>query len=462
MVITRDRNRNRVGFTTEKRARKLMESRRACLYRTFPTVLILKDKDIRNLENLPSYRIKIDPGAKHTGIAVVCNETNQVMLTVQIEHRGDSIVGLLQTRKAIRRNRRNRETPYRYSKWKNGANGDRPSKEGKLPPSVRSIGDNVIHFVEKLKRFINITECSFEASRFDTQLMDNPDIEGTAYQQGTLFGYELREYLLEHYRHTCQYCGGQSGDPVLEWEHKIPKSRGGSDRVENATLSCSSCNRDKGARTPEEWLRHLQSHSPVNEEEQSLTETRIGHLEKILSHGTLFGSDRYAAWSNVLRQTEESELFRIFGTVECASGGRTKYNREHILKLPKDHHYDALAVGTVPENGYTDRTGGYTLYVQAMGRGNRLRGHRNACGILTDKWTDRRKQVNGLQTGEMVRVVIPSGKYAGTYTGRIMIRKSGSHDIRTLDGKLVTGTKKSVYKVLQYADGYNYKYAKAN
>ena len=155
-------------------------------------------------------------------------------------------------------------------------------------------------------------------------------------------------------------------------------------------------------------------------------------------------------------------MFRIFGTVECASGGRTKYNREHILKLTKDHHYDALAVGTVPENGYTDRTGGYTLYVQAMGRGNRLRGHRNACGILTDKWTDRRKQVNGLQTGEMVRVVIPNGKYVGTYTGRIMIRKSGTHDIRTLDGKLVTGTKKSVYKVLQYADGYNYKYEKAN
>ena len=204
MVITLDRHKKPVGFTTEKRARKLMESRRACLYRTFPAVLILKDQDIRNLENLPSYRIKIDPGAKHTGIAVVCNETNQVMLTVQIEHRGDSIVGLLQTRKAIRRNRRNRETPYRHSKWKNGANGDRPSKEGKLPPSVRSIGDNVIHFVERLKRFINITECSFEASRFDTQLMDNPDIEGTAYQQGTLFGYELREYLLGHYRHTCQ------------------------------------------------------------------------------------------------------------------------------------------------------------------------------------------------------------------------------------------------------------------
>ena len=41
-----------------------------------------------------------------------------------------------------------------------------------------------------------------------------------------------------------------------------------------------------------------------------------------------------------------------------------------------------------------------------------------------------------------------------------MIRKSGSHDIRTLDGKLVTGTKSSVYRVLQNADGYSYRQIK--
>ena len=57
--------------------------------------------------------------------------------------------------------------------------------------------------------------------------------------------------------------------------------------------------------------------------------------------------------------------------------------------------------------------------------------------------------------------MIPNGKYEGTYAGRLMIRKSGSHDIRTLDGKLVTSTKKSIYTVRQHADGYSYKYEKA-
>jgi hypothetical protein len=36
-----------------------------------------------------------------------------------------------------------------------------------------------------------------ELVKFDTQLMQNSNISGVQYQQGTLAGYELREYLLE-------------------------------------------------------------------------------------------------------------------------------------------------------------------------------------------------------------------------------------------------------------------------
>ena len=454
MVIALDKHRKPIGFTTEKRARKLLEARRACLFRCYPAAIIVKDVDIREMDQIPSFRIKIDPGSVHTGIAVICNETDEVMLSLQIEHRAGEIVSLLKTRRDARRNRRSRETRYRHPKWRNGTGNSRPSREGSLPPSVRSIGDNIIHTVTKLRKLIPITACSLEAVRFDSQLMDSPDIEGVQYQQGTLEGYEIREYLLEHFKHTCQYCGGASGDPVLEWEHKTPKSRGGSDSLKNATLSCSCCNRDKGAMTPDEWLEHLKAGTA-----RELDRIRIRHLEG-MKQGTVYGSNRYSAWTNMLRKDTEKKLFGIFGEVECSSGGRTKYNREKILGLPKDHHYDALAVGTVPENGYTDRTGGTVLHIRATGRGTRLRGHLNECGIITVKWMDRRKRFNGLQTGDMVRVTIPNGKYKGTYTGRVMIRKSGSHDIRTLDGRLVTGTKQSVYKVLQRADGYSYRYEK--
>src|SRR2546430_5850460 len=39
-----------------------------------------------------------------------------------------------------------------------------------------------------------------EIASFDTQKMRNPEITGAAYQQGTLFGYQVREYLLEKWQ----------------------------------------------------------------------------------------------------------------------------------------------------------------------------------------------------------------------------------------------------------------------
>ena len=56
--------------------------------------------------------------------------------------------------------------------------------------------------------------------------MQNPETSGVAYQQGELFGYEVRGYLLEKFGRKCVYCGTQ-GVP-LQVEHIVPKARGGS------------------------------------------------------------------------------------------------------------------------------------------------------------------------------------------------------------------------------------------
>ena len=118
---------------------------------------------------------------------------------------------------------------------------------------------------KRLSKLINIDSVVMEDVRIDTQLMDDPAIEGKAYQQGTLSGYELRQYLLDRYQHRCQYCGGISGDPVLEWEHKIPKSRGGSDSIKNATLACHTCNQEKGSLTPGEWAKKIQDKAKLTD-----------------------------------------------------------------------------------------------------------------------------------------------------------------------------------------------------
>lgn len=459
MVIALDKHKRPLGFMTERRARILMEKKRAVLYRAYPTAVIVKDVDARKLGRLPSYRVKIDPGASHTGIAIVCPETGEAMMYMQLDHRGGMIKKALEKRKDARRNRRARETRYRRCKFKGGGKFDSPRPEGWLPPSVGSVADNILSWVGKLRKLINITECSFEAVRFDTQLMDNPDISGLEYQHGTLFGYEVREYLLEKYGHTCQYCGGASGDPVLEWEHIIPRSRGGSDSLKNATLACSSCNDDKDNLTAVEYLEALKSRKGLRGKKKDLNDARIKLTEGVVSGTAPKMSNRYCAWANSSRRSVERRLFGVFGDVECSSGGRTKYNRAR-LGLPKDHHYDALCVGKVPERGYADRTGGYVLHAEATGRGTRFRGKANKCGVITEKLGPRPKRVFGFMNGDIVRADAKEGKYAGVHTGRVMTRATGSFDIRCVGGELVT-VKHTCCRILQYACGYKFCYKKA-
>jgi Restriction endonuclease len=81
--------------------------------------------------------------------------------------------------------------------------------------------------------------------------MQNPEISGIEYQQGTLQGYEIREYLLEKFKHKCAYCPKKN--VPLEIEHIIPKSRGGSNRVSNLTIACHECNQKKDNLTAEEF-----------------------------------------------------------------------------------------------------------------------------------------------------------------------------------------------------------------
>ena len=172
MVITLDKRKKPLGVCTERRARVLITKGRACVYRYFPFTIIIKDRDVRKEEPSGTYRVKIDPGAKHTGIAVIRNEDSAVVFYEQIEHRAEQIVADLQTRNRTRRSRRTRELRYRRSKWGNKqlAKGrkpqyDSPRPAGWLPPSEKSIGDNILGIVRKLHRLFRITDCSFEGVR---------------------------------------------------------------------------------------------------------------------------------------------------------------------------------------------------------------------------------------------------------------------------------------------------------
>ena len=62
---------------------------------------------------------------------------------------------------------------------------------------------------------------------------------------------DLRKSIIDASNGRCHYC--QNNMNMVFVDHVIPRSRGGSDTLENLVACCSSCSARKGASTPNEW-----------------------------------------------------------------------------------------------------------------------------------------------------------------------------------------------------------------
>jgi hypothetical protein len=73
------------------RARALLKAKNAAVYRCFPFTIILKHREGGDTQPL---EIKIDPGSKTSGVALVVQgkKYNQVVWAAHINHRGDAIL----------------------------------------------------------------------------------------------------------------------------------------------------------------------------------------------------------------------------------------------------------------------------------------------------------------------------------------------------------------------------------
>ncbi len=99
------------------RARILLKSRKAAVLRRFPMVLILKDAQQEGV--VEPLRVKLDPGSKTSGIAVVNDHTGEVVWAAELTHRSQEIHHALMKRAAARRGRRARHTRYRPARYQN-------------------------------------------------------------------------------------------------------------------------------------------------------------------------------------------------------------------------------------------------------------------------------------------------------------------------------------------------------
>jgi hypothetical protein len=434
-VFVLDKHKQPLMPASEKRARLLLSRGRAVVVRRYPFTIRLKDRVGGDRQPL---QIKLDPGSKSTGVALV-RESEVISISTgeiakhlhilnlfQLNHRGQAISDALKSRSGFRRRRRSKNLRYRKARFNN-----RTKKAGWLAPSLQHRVNSILRLVEKIRKLSPVTSSAQELVRFDMQQMENPEISGVEYQQGELAGFEVKEYLLLKWNHQCAYCDKK--DIPLEVEHIIARINGGTNRVSNLTLACRCCNQSKGARSIEDFLKHQPARLAAIRKQAKAS----------LKDAAAVNSTRWALF-NALKATGLK--------VSTGSGGLTKFNRKQH-GIPKTHALDAAC------DGQFDTITNWSLpalEIRCMGRGSYQRTRLTRYGFPRG-YLMRQKYVHGFQTGDRVKATVTKGKKIGTYHGRAAVRFSGSFNITTAHG-VIQGISYKAYTLIARNDGYDYSF----
>lgn len=427
---------------SQKRARKLLEAGRARVHRLLPFAIRLIDRTLADSAVQPM-RLSLDPGSKTTGLALCRVEESvdadtgeitppvmHIAFLMELVHRGQAIKDALHSRAAMRRTRRTRKLRYRAPRFLNRG-GD---KTGWIAPSLMHRVLTTKTWVNRISKLAPVTHLAQELVKFDMQLMqaktEGGDIFGVEYQQGTLAGYSVREYLLEKFSRTCMYCDCQH--VPLQVEHISPKAKGGSNRISNLGLSCGTCNTKKAARNVREFVIDPKRLARI-----------LARAKAPLKNAAAVNATRWVLF-NTLKATGMP--------VATGTGAQTKFNRTR-LGIAKGHALDAACVGDVAD---VRRPAQPVLQVKCNGRGGHCRTNLDAFGFPRG-YLMREKSVKGFRTGDMVVATVTTGKKIGVHKGRVAIRKTGSFNIKTNEG-LIQGISHKHCRVTHRADGYGYSF----
>jgi len=295
--------------------------------------------------------------------------------------------------------------------------------------------ESILNDVHKLSQTLPISRIVVEIASFDTQKMASVLIEGIEYQHGTLFGYETKQYLLTVHKHKCAYCGGLSGDNVLQVEHIHPKTKGGTDKISNLTISCRGCNEAKGSLTLDQWEKVLHS-SPGEIEEK-----RLKNIPAIKKQSKLKKGFQYSALTQSYKNYLLSELRKDFVKdigeayvlLEVTFGAKTKYHRNQ-LGLPKSQINDAFVIASEGKSFRMPKL--YILEKQVKKRypHDYISPPKKGEPIVKYK---RQPEMFGFRLWDKVKCKhSKNGEVVGYIQGR---RSSGSFAIASLDGDLLIG-----------------------
>lgn len=329
----------------------------------------------------------VDAGSKHIGISATTSDKE--LYAADVELRND-IVDKLSTRREQRRTRRSR-LRYRKARFNNRVSSKR---KGWLAPSVENKIQTHLTVVEKIHKFLPITNIVVETASFDIQKINNPSISGSEYQQGEqLDFFNVREYVLFRDNHTCQHCKGKSKDKVLNVHH-IESRKTGGDSPNNLITLCETC--------------HNAYHR--------------GDFELNVKRGKSF---RDAAFMGIMRWSFYDRLKNIYPDVSMTFGYITK-NTRITNNLPKDHYVDARCISGNP----VAKPLGYYFYQKKVRCQNRQIHKANFLKGGRKKLNQAPFLVKGFRLFDLV-------EYQKDLYYIFSRRNSGYFDIRKLDGTKV-------------------------
>jgi hypothetical protein len=289
--------------------RILLKQKKAKVISTTPFIIKLNYETTNYKQDLI---LKIDSGSGKVGSAV-SDTKNNVVYMAQTEIRNDVTEKLTQ-RSKYRRGRRNRNTRYRKPKFDNRKNS---KKSNRFSPTMTSKINSHEKEIRAVKKFLPITITIIETGNFDPHALKNPEVlkDLSLYQKGINFGFaNTKAFVLDRDSYKCQNskCTNENKKPKLEVHHIIFRSNGGSDEAENLITLCKNC------------------HDGVHDE-----------TVKLKLKGKKKGQLKHATQMNSIR----IQLLKRFPDAEETFGFITKEYRQ-LLGLPKEHYFDAVAIGS--------------------------------------------------------------------------------------------------------------------
>lgn len=318
-----------------RKARLLLKEGRAKIVMMVPFTLQL-------LHGSSGYKqevsLGVDAGTQHIGVSATTE--NAVLFEAEVKPRTD-IQELLAIRSQFRRARRQRKTRYRKARFLN-----RKKPEGWLAPSVQHKVEVHLKTITMVHKILPVSKTAIEVAQFDLQKINNPEIEGSEYQEGPQLGFwNVREYVFFRDAHQCQWCKGTSKDPILNVHH-IESRKTGGDSPDNLITLCETCH-DLIHRTHQEHKLQRRSQSVRDATQMSIIRWHIYEQAQTIFpnvHLTYGYITKHARISHNLEKSHLMDARCISGRPLASSEG-TCYLIKHVRRNNRQLHKATIRKG---------------------------------------------------------------------------------------------------------------------